>query len=207
VPKIRADYSLEEDKVVVQAPAEAVPCTGCHANCCEYHVVPVTAHDIQRIADTLDRPMESFVQLHLSDEADGVHLRDGFFVLALRQREDRCGFLADVEGQKRCSIHAFKPGLCNAYPFKVVPGDQLEYLDGIVCPSPWTLSRRGQQSFRDDIRRSQAELAFHQEIVADWNATHPAGGELAEFAAFMTSAVERARPAASRRPGKPPTAT
>ena len=174
--------------------AGAVPCIGCHADCCESYAIPITAHDARRIADTLQVPVTAFVELRPASPADGIRLRQGYQLLCLRRREDRCTFLLDLDGQRRCSIQSFKPGSCSVYPFRLDQEGELAYQERVVCPSPWTLSRQGRQSFKDDIERARAERTFHRALVAGWNEAHPEGGEIEDFVAEMLKAVGAAGP-------------
>jgi Fe-S-cluster containining protein len=176
-------------------PQNPVPCIGCHTDCCESYIVPVTAHDIHRISRTLGVEPAGFLELHpLDAESGGVHIGEGFFQLALRRDQDgACFFLLKIGAERRCSIQSFKPRVCLVYPFTMDDEDKLWHRNDMLCPRPWSLTWQEQQETRATIRQMRAEIQFHDDLVARWNEAHPDGGAFQEYVDYMFSMVARSQ--------------
>lgn len=171
------------------------PCLGCHTDCCSYYLVTVTAHDVYRISRELGLPPAAFIRTVPANEGiPAVRLSEGYFNVALRQTQSgACVFLLDLDGHRRCSIHAFKPRVCAVYPFTMDEEGGLWHRRGMLCPSPWTLDSSQQAATRALIRQLREELAFHEGVVAHWNEEHPAGGTATEFFDYMVRSVALAQ--------------
>lgn len=86
-------------------------CKGCHACCTGMgQSIVLTPHDIYRLGIGLDMNFEqllvSYIELHVEE---GIILPN----MKMQSETEQCGLL-DEAG--RCSIHAFRPGLCRLFP-------------------------------------------------------------------------------------------
>jgi Fe-S-cluster containining protein len=167
------------------------PCIGCHTNCCAHYLVTVTAHDVYRISNELGLPPAAFLAMAPAQQGvPAVRLSEGYFNVALRQTEGgACVFLLDLDGHRRCSVHAFKPKVCAVYPFTMDKDGGLWHRRDMLCPTTWTLEWSQQEGMRALIRQCREELRFHEEVVSRWNEEHSHGGTSAEFFEFMLQAV------------------
>ncbi|MBI2855838.1 MAG: YkgJ family cysteine cluster protein [Chloroflexi bacterium] len=113
--------------ITTVAPDIKFRCTLC-GWCCRNYTPLVTAEDARRIQERLRKPLSSFVVFYrledftvpLVDDERIFLTRHGPLVMGLARQEDACVFLKD----NLCSIHTFKPGICQAFPFQPVePGD------------------------------------------------------------------------------------
>jgi len=101
-------------------------CTFC-GECCKRYVPLVLPEDVQRIQESLKRPISTFVTFHRPtdferpvDESDERFFltKHGKLAMGLSRtdlpgNEAGCIFLKD----NLCSIHTFKPFICGQYPF------------------------------------------------------------------------------------------
>lgn len=106
-------------------------CQGCSA-CCQgmgdtivldpYDMWQLTAH----MRTTFDELFEKYIGLHLEDGLILPHLK-------LDGADESCAFLTE-EG--RCSIHAFRPGICRLFPLgRIYTEDGFQYIHQIYeCP-------------------------------------------------------------------------
>ena len=83
----------------------AVDCLDC-ANCCRTIDVYLVPADVDRLANGLDLPRETFIADYVDQEAASVVEEWGKF------RERPCAFLAG----KRCTHYDLRPDACRAYP-------------------------------------------------------------------------------------------
>ena len=110
-----------------------IDCLQC-ANCCKTTSPLFTQQDIGRIAAGLGMTRSTFVQAYLTVDEDG----DLVF-----QRPAPCPFLLK---DNRCSIYAFRPEACSAYPHTGGKG-QRKILDitrhnAAVCPAVFRILER-----------------------------------------------------------------
>ena len=110
-------------------------CTLC-SECCKRYVPLVLPEDIERIQESLKRPMSAFVTFyrpndfeHVVDDTDERFFRTkhGKLAMGLTQvdlpgNDVGCIFLKD----NLCSIHTFKPFVCGQYPFLPVDPDNVD---------------------------------------------------------------------------------
>lgn len=86
-------------------------CDGCSA-CCRGmgQSILLDPYDIYRIQGATGLGFAQLMQ-----KQAGLHVEDGLILPSLKMQEDTdaCGFL-NQEG--RCSIHAYRPGLCRLFP-------------------------------------------------------------------------------------------
>lgn len=86
-------------------------CAGCCDCCCGMgESVILDPLDVHRLAEGLHTEAAALLQTHLElHPVDGVILPN----LKMTGSAERCVFLS---AQRRCSIHAFRPGLCRLFP-------------------------------------------------------------------------------------------
>ncbi len=86
-------------------------CKGC-SSCCRKmgESVVLDPFDAYSLTVHLGRPFDRLLENGIS-----LHVEDGIILphVQMAGKEEKCFFL-DMEG--RCSIHAFRPGLCRAFP-------------------------------------------------------------------------------------------
>lgn len=91
--------------------ADCGDCKGCHACCCGMgQSIILDPLDVFRLTMGLG---VSFEEL-LADKVE-LHVVDGMILpnLKMQGEEEACTFL---NGEGRCSIHAFRPGICRLFP-------------------------------------------------------------------------------------------
>ncbi len=152
-------------------------------------VVYLNSHDIHRISTNLKVPPESFLQLYEPEEKDSaVSVDGGLYDLALRDDSGTCNFLQRAEGQFRCTIHTFKPGICRTYPFEV-RRNKFVQITKKVCPVDWNLPKRIEKQLSSMYDVHDKEWDFYLEIIEEWNQGNR-DRSLAAFAAFAISRVQ-----------------
>lgn len=86
-------------------------CRGCHS-CCEgmEDTIVLDPYDIYRLTRNLDLDFQTLMQ-----ERIALHVEEGLILphLAMSELTGACSFLNE-EG--RCSIHAYRPGICRLFP-------------------------------------------------------------------------------------------
>lgn len=98
-------------------------CEGCHA-CCEGMGASIVLDplDVWRMTAATGKQFEELLESHVE-----LHVVDGLILpnLKMTGKEERCTFL-NTEG--RCSIHAFRPGLCRVFPLgRIYEEGQIRY--------------------------------------------------------------------------------
>lgn len=99
-------------------------CAGCFA-CCEGmgNSVVLTPYDVFELERNLGVTFEQLIQ-----EKVELAVSDGMILpnLKMAGEQERCGFLNE-EG--RCSIHAFRPGICRLFPLgRQYGGNEIHYI-------------------------------------------------------------------------------
>lgn len=98
-------------------------CAGCHA-CCEGMGASVVLDpmDMWRLCAATGKRFEA-----LMDENIELHVVEGLILPNLKMAgvREQCTFL---DGGGRCSIHAYRPGLCRVFPLgRIYEGQQIRY--------------------------------------------------------------------------------
>ncbi len=87
-------------------------CMGCHS-CCEgvEDTIVLDPYDICRLTLNLGMDFQRLMQ----DERIALHVEEGLILphLAMSGTTGTCSFL---NGEGRCSIHAYRPGICRLFP-------------------------------------------------------------------------------------------
>lgn len=94
--------------------ADCGDCKGCFACCCAMgSSIILDPLDVHRISSQLGQSFEALLQdkieLHVVDGIILPNLR----MIATNRQTERCSFLNEAG---RCSIHAFRPGICRIFP-------------------------------------------------------------------------------------------
>lgn len=92
--------------------ADCHGCRGCHKCCTGMgDSVILDPYDMWRLQKGLHKSLQEL----LAEGKAELHVVDGCILpnLAMRGAEEACGFL---DGEGRCSIHAFRPGVCRLFP-------------------------------------------------------------------------------------------
>jgi Fe-S-cluster containining protein len=155
-------------------------CASCHARCCFAYTVPVTGHDVWRIATQLGLGVEQFVVAAGADE----HQPNAFrldrsgrsFMLALDKRlhaeraERACVFWLDLpNGYGRCGIYGARPNVCRTYPAYLRDG-AVHIRQDAVCPTgAWSVAGLDIPLWRAELERGELEKRVYEVVVRKWN--------------------------------------
>ena len=113
--------------------ADCKGCEGCSA-CCRGmgKSIILDPLDVHRLTTGLGVPFEALLSQHVE-----LNVVDGLILPNLRMTEgaDACPFLNE---QGRCSIHAYRPGICRLFPLgRFYENDSFRYfLQVHECPKP-----------------------------------------------------------------------
>lgn len=135
-------------------------CAGCHDCCCEMgESVILDPLDIHRICAGLKTDFNSLLQNSVELNAvDGLILPN----LKMAGEEERCAFL---NGEGRCSIHPFRPGVCRLFPLGryYTEGGFRYFLQQQECPV--------QPKTKVKVSRwvDTPELKKYEAYVLDWH--------------------------------------
>lgn len=90
--------------------ADCHDCAGCSACCSKMASIILDPLDIWQMSVGLGKSFEKLLEEHIElNVADGVILPN----MKMSGKEERCSFL---DSRGRCSIHAFRPGICRLFP-------------------------------------------------------------------------------------------
>lgn len=135
-------------------------CEGCHA-CCQGmgSSVKLDPWDVFLLTTRLHRTMEELLQDKLE-----LNVADGLILPNLRMEgpEEDCVFL---NGEGRCSVHGFRPGLCRTYPLgRQYEEEELRYFilpEG--CPHP------AKSKVRISRWLDVSDIGTYQQYLVDWH--------------------------------------
>ncbi len=179
------------------------PCSTCNAPCCRTATVEITTVEALRLAFEHLLSLEAVVER--MDCPPGVDverlasvpipLRDGLTVLRLRHRpaEDGggCTFLMGALEQRRCGVHALRPGSCRLFPFHIQAGAQSVAVgDPAVCPTAWLRTPQLEKDVARDWAAWRRDVRLEKRLVAGWVAL---GGHTAGWKDYAAYAVEFAQ--------------
>jgi len=161
---------------MTDAPTIRFRCTLC-GWCCRNYTPLITAADARRIQKALRKPLSEFLAFYRPEDfpvapgadANFFQTKHGPVVMALQRTSGGCVFLQE----DMCSIQAFKPGLCGAFPFQPVsPGD----LDGPfdLLGDPCDGNNDTDEVVSQDEARTSYEVFVrdyyqYQDLVRSWN--------------------------------------
>ena len=140
--------------------ADCKGCDGCSA-CCRGmgKSIVLDPLDVHRLTTGLGVPFEALLSQHIE-----LNVVDGLILPNLKMTEsaDACPFL---NAQGRCSIHAYRPGICRLFPLgRFYENDSFQYfLQVHECPKP---SKAKIKVYKwldtDDIRT-------YEQFISDWH--------------------------------------
>lgn len=135
-------------------------CEGCHA-CCEQMGTTVLLDplDVFRLTKGLGKTFQELMAGTVE-----LHVEDGLVVPNLKMAEgtERCVFL-NKEG--RCSIHAFRPGICRLFPLGRIYGE-----DGVSYFLQNGACRKENRSKVKVVKwLDTPEPKAYQKFLADWH--------------------------------------
>lgn len=140
------------------------PCMLCKAECCNNHLITVTAFDVLRIAEDGYRASDFAVLAPLK-----ILNYDNDMVLEMHDSECAEDYLLALKSHPcyflewgRCSIHNIAPSVCKAYP-KNARGEMM----GRLCPG---IPRLLHSVLGTHIRPEYArEIEAYRLMVKEWN--------------------------------------
>lgn len=140
--------------------ADCQDCQGCSA-CCRHmgNSIVLDPLDIYRLTTNLNTTFED-----LLNEKIELHIQDSMILpsLMMKKSGDCCPFL-NQEG--RCSIHAFRPGMCRIFPLGRYYEERTfrYFLQVHEC--------RKQNRTKVKVKKwiDVPELAKHEQYIADWH--------------------------------------
>ncbi|MBQ7971937.1 MAG: YkgJ family cysteine cluster protein [Lachnospiraceae bacterium] len=93
-------------------------CEGCHACCTGMgDTICLDPYDVCRLSFGTNRPFASFLEKEV-----GLHVEEGVIIPHLLMGDgEACSFL---NGEGRCSIHPWRPGICRLFPLGRVYEDE-----------------------------------------------------------------------------------
>lgn len=91
--------------------ADCGDCKGCFS-CCQGmgESILLDPYDMHLLKSNLHKTLEELLEREVE-----LNISEGMILpnLKMQGKEEICGFL---DGERRCSIHAFRPGLCRLFP-------------------------------------------------------------------------------------------
>ncbi len=174
------------------------PCASCGEKCCNRFAVPITGFDMLRIMRRLDCEPDEFCEL---DEAKYIQsaphstvfifdkhgqMSERLLILK-RLKTNYCIFSRHSNG---CAIWGYHPMACKAYPFAFVGKeadgtDKIGYTRNFVCPRLWQKGEYDEGKVRQVLDAMEMEMAEHNRIVREWNATRSKDGDEKGFFKFL----------------------
>ncbi len=148
----------EEDMVK----ADCLDCSGC-SKCCQGmgNSITLDPYDVWRLIRGTGLPMEALLadQVELS-VVDGVILPN----LKMTGERDQCAFLNE---KGRCSIHAFRPGICRLFPLgRYYEGDTFRYfLQTGECLHPKTKIKVRKWIDTPDYKKNKEFILHWHDLV------------------------------------------
>lgn len=145
--------------------ADCHDCEGCFECCCGMgESIILDPYDVWRLCRALHESFEQLLKEHLE-----LHVVDGVILPNLRMAGERdcCTFL---NGEGRCSIHPYRPGICRLFPLgRVYENDSFRYfLQTKECP------RQNRSKIRvrkwidtPDVRRNEQFILKWHDFVLD----------------------------------------
>lgn len=157
-------------------PADPAPCTNCPSRCCHANVV-LNVCDLVRLAGPLLVHPSSVCNLTFIETRNGASVLIGdtpkHIMLRKNPEQELCVLLLDVDGHRRCGVHALRPGICRIYPFSYRRGTRLYQMGHVICPTQWVMSKEAVDRVLTDIEQHEQDRVVDRRIVQRWNDTVP----------------------------------
>lgn len=142
------------------AKADCGGCKGC-SSCCRGmgNSIILDPLDVHRLCTGLDKTFEELLETSLElNVVDGMILPN----LKMNGASESCSFL---NNEGRCSIHAFRPGICRLFPLgRFYEDDSFKYFVQVhECPKP--------NKTKVKIRKwlDTPELPKYEKYITDWH--------------------------------------
>lgn len=152
------------------------PCFGCTTPCCFEYIVPVSGHDLWRLAGALSLPWAELVTVRKTpdDWAESFMLdesNDRYAFILRKRAGGACALLVTLGAHHRCGVHASRPLACRVYPmhsaWRAPTG--IDFAAHALCPPPQRArfdAAKGQLA--DDVIDQLGERALYVRAVARW---------------------------------------
>ena len=140
--------------------ADCKDCEGCSA-CCRGmgNSIVMDPLDVFRLTKGLDCTFEALLQ----NQAE-LNVVDGIVLPSIRMGEEgeACGFL---DGKGRCSVHAFRPGICRLFPLgRIYTEEGIRYFLQIYECAKKNRTKVKVRSFMDNPDGKR-----YDKFIADWH--------------------------------------
>ncbi|MHA1144594.1 MAG: YkgJ family cysteine cluster protein [Candidatus Helarchaeota archaeon] len=163
----------------------------CDGHCCSSYTVLITSEDAIRISQGVKLDPEEYLVIYDSSVENQnfyptITIQENNVVLGIRFKPDSttCFFLGD---NGLCSIHEFKPRVCQTYPFTMDVEGNLIRMEGLseVCPYQWwPHSSEMTERIRSNLLASWKEIKIYREKAMAWN-KNGKNGDFTEFLKFI----------------------
>lgn len=140
--------------------AGCADCAGCHSCCVGMgDSILLDPYDVCLLTNHLSKTMDELLQKEVE-----LYLRDGLVLpnIAMQQTTDACGFL-DKNG--RCSIHAFRPGICRLFPL----GRQYEDGEVKYFLVPGECTKENKTKVKVKKWLGVENIKAYQQFLVDWH--------------------------------------
>ena len=140
--------------------ADCFGCQGCSQCCCGMgESIILDPRDVHRLCSNLHMNLDAMVDRHLE-----LHVVDGLILPNLRMDgpQAACTFL---DGEGRCAIHSFRPGICRIFPLGRYYEDRSfqYFLQVQECPK----KNRGKIKIKKWI--DMPDTKRYETFVSDWH--------------------------------------
>ena len=165
-----------------------IGCDGCgeNASCCRFaeDTITLDPYDIYRLQQGTGMTFETLYtkQLVALSPVEGLLLPH----LSFAKESQACPFLLDTG---RCSIHAYRPGLCRLFPLaRLIDGNKVQYLMQIhECPCSSTPKTKIKKWLEiPDIDRYETYLIHWNKILSETRRRLAAASGQAELTTITT---------------------
>ncbi|MBN2361289.1 MAG: YkgJ family cysteine cluster protein, partial [Deltaproteobacteria bacterium] len=157
------------------------PCSLCNSVCC-CEKVCINIVDLARLVIALGVRADQVVTLtteHKSTITIPALIGGQRTHMLLRQEpveglaRPACHMLARPGGQLRCGVHAVRPGVCRAYPFRFFTDRGDFFYVGLphLCPINWALAPSARRAIEREIVAWRRENDAAERMVRRWNRT------------------------------------
>lgn len=151
-----SDGRLYRENDMVKADCHG--CIGCHRCCTGMgNSVTLDPYDIYRLQQGLGKGLSQL----LAEDAVELNVNEGVILpnMKMAGKEEQCAFL---DGEGRCSIHAYRPGICRLFPLGRVfeDGDFRYFLQTGECGGDGMKASHGRGTFQASKASSQGSKAF-----------------------------------------------
>ena len=170
-------------------------CKGCKAHCCKNNTVDLTIFDIIRLLNATEGDIEKFLYIQETNENyRSFRVNGKFWQFRLKRIKNGvdniCVFLSK-DGDYRCTVQDFKPGICFAYPFSIVSDKAGKHMlrEDRVCPIKRLPTQTDVRNAKQDLKDELWEWQVYERMVAKWNNTGDSK-KIEDFFVYATKEAE-----------------